>query len=132
MCSRDLDYIIILQIMELEIYFHIRSEKFREILGLHNFAQHPRYLLHCCGCCSHNSAACLSLSALYPLRLRKQHFPDSPELYFSLFALILSLSCCYSHGLALPNSAKCHYRFFFLPTFFPSCLLSLVAVFDLH
>lgn len=58
--------------MELEIYYHIRSEKLREILELHKIVQCPKYLLHCCRCCCHNSAARLSLQALYPLTQAKK------------------------------------------------------------
>ena len=53
--------------MQLRIYFHIRSEKVRETLGLHNVARCLRYLLHHWGPRCHNSAAHLSLPAPHPL-----------------------------------------------------------------
>lgn len=58
--------IIILERMQLAIYFHVR-EKVRETFGLHKIAQYLMYHVHCRGLSSHRSAACFSLPALYPL-----------------------------------------------------------------
>lgn len=64
------------------------------------------YHVHCWGPSSHKCAACFSLPALYPLTqasIATFSRTSRARAVFFLVALMLLLSCCFSHGLAPAN-----------------------------